>query len=134
MFRKLLYTMTMMTFSLSLAAAEEFSAILKKVDGDKVTFAKVTFKDKKFEKGDDETLPAAKDVKVAKGEVSSKDKKLNVKVGDAIEGGLKHEMFTKIDDKKGLLVRITTSEDNKTITQLLVTPFGKKKDDKKTDK
>jgi hypothetical protein len=137
MLRKLVCSIFAMSVCIGLVAAEEFSATIRKVDGDKVTFSKVSFKDKKVEKGDDMTLPVAKDVKVAKGKANFKDKKFSVEVGDKIEDGLKNEIFTKIDEKKGLFVRITTSEDNKSITQILVTQFGgkkKKDEDKKTDK
>src|SRR5471030_2759802 len=107
MFRKLVCAAFVMTIGIGFVAADEFGAIISKVDGDKITF-------KKGKKGsEDTTLPAAKDLKVAKGKKGD-DKKYTP--GDAVEGGLKNEIFTKIGDK-GLAVRITTDADNKTITQ-----------------
>ncbi len=128
MFRKLLCALFVMSVSMGLVAAEEFTGIIKKVDGDKITFAKLAFgkgkdKDKKAE---DITLPTAKDCKINKGTRDFKAKE--TKVGDAIEGGLKNEIFTKIDDKNRVIARITTDADNKTITNIVVLPaFGKKK-------
>jgi len=150
MLRKLLGSIIAMSVCFSFAAAEEFIASIKKVDGDKVTFTKGFGgfgKDKKAEKAEEVTLTAAKDIKVTKGKFNKEDKK--IEAGEAIEGGLKNEMFTKIPEKKavdpekkgkggfggGLFAQITTSEDGKTITAISVMQFGgKKKDEKKTDK
>jgi hypothetical protein len=108
-----------------LAVAEEFTASISKVDGGKVTFTKFQ---KKGEKGEAETLPVAKDAKITKGKFNFKEK--TFEAGDAIEGGLKSETFTKIGEK-GLFARITTSDDKKTITAISVMQFGgKKKKDK----
>jgi hypothetical protein len=110
-----------MAVAVAFVAADDYSATVKKVDGDKVTFYKN--KTKTTEKGDDVTLPAAKDVVVKKGTPAKKGK---VDEGDAIEGGLKNEIFSKISEKKGLQVRIFTSDDNKSITKILVVaPKGK---------
>jgi hypothetical protein len=151
--RKLLCSIFVMSLTMGLVAAEEFTAVIKKVDGDKVTFAKFSFKDKKVEKGEDTVLPAAKDVKVTRGIFNKEDKKFEP--GEAIENGLKNEMFTKLGEKKddtekkdkkgfglgGLFAQITTSEDGKTITAISVRTIGagaftkdkKKADDKKTE-
>lgn len=118
MFRKLLCSMVVMVIAIGFVAADEFNAVIKKVDDGKVTFYKS--KTKTTDKSDDMTLPAAKDVKVNKGTA----KKGKVEVGDAIEGGLKSETFTKIGEK-GLNVRITTDADNKTITAIVVTMKAK---------
>jgi hypothetical protein len=109
----------------SLAMAETFPAIITSVKDGKVTFYKAKFnkEEKKLDKeGDALTLPAAEDVKVAKGKFSKEDKKFVA--GDAIDGGLKHEMFEKISDK-GITASITTDADNKKITEILT--FGGKK-------
>ena len=45
--------------------------------------------------------------------------------GDAIEGGLKNEKFTKIEGD-GVLSRIITDEGGKTITEIRTTERGKK--------
>src|SRR5687768_6291721 len=119
MFRKLLGAMCVFAVSIGFVAADEFTATIKKVDGDKVTFAKFGGKDKD-KKPEDQTLPVAKDVKVNKGTRDFKTKK--TEVGDKIEGGLKNELFTKIEEKKGVLARIITDADNKTITDIIVLP------------
>lgn len=125
MIRNLVCSMVVLAVCIGLATAEEFTAIIKKVEGKNVTFAKFNFKDKD-KKPEDMTLPVASDAKIVKGSFNFKEKK--VETGDAIEGGLKSETFTKIGEK-GVFARITTSDDNKTITQIVVTQFGKKKKD-----
>lgn len=131
MYRKFACAAVVACVTFGIALAEDFNAVVTKVDGDKVTFHKTTFNktDKKIEKGDAMTLTVAKDVKVAKGK-AVKGGKGKVEVGDAIEDGLKNEVFTKIGEK-GLNTRISTSDDNKSITQILVTGGGKKKKDAK---
>jgi len=125
MVRKLVCAMFVMTVAISFVMADEFTATITKVDGKNVSFQKYKkseVKGKKGEKdGPETTLPTTADVKVAKGTPAKGGK---VDVGDAIEGGLKSEVFTKIDAKKGLTARITTDADNKNITQILV--VGKK--------
>jgi len=140
MFRKLLGSMLVMAVCIGFVAADDFTATIKKVDGNKITFAKISFKDMKVEKGEDTTLPASKDVKVTKGKFNKEDKKLEP--GEPLEKGLMNEMFSKLGqktdkdtDKKGrggVFARITTSEDGKTITAISVMSFGGGK--KKTDK
>ena len=130
MFRKLICSLFVMALCIGLVTAEEFTASIKKVDGKNVTFLKFNFKDKD-KKPEDTTLPVAADAKINKGTRDFKAKE--TKVGDAIEGGLKNELFTKIEEKKGVLARITTSEDGKSITNIVVLPafeFKKKKTDK----
>ena len=142
MFRKLIYSMVVMVVAIGVVAAEEFTATITKVDGDKVTYQKYKKgeKGKKGEKdGDAVTLTVAKDAKITKGKFNFKDKKFEA--GDAIEGGLKSETFTKLDAEKGVTARITTSDDNKSITAISTFSFGggfkgkkdAKKDTPKTD-
>jgi hypothetical protein len=107
MIRKLVCAMFVMTVGVGLLAAEEFSASITKVDGDKVTFQKM----KKGEKGkgfggqekdgDPVTLPVAKDAKITKAKFSfDKDNmKATWTSEGAIEGGLKNDLF-KIEAKK----------------------------------
>jgi hypothetical protein len=125
MIRKFVCAAVVACVTFGFAMADEFSAMVSKVDGDKVTFYKTKFdKDTKktVKDGAETTLTAAKDVKVNKGKVT----KGKVELGDAIESGLKNEMFTKIGEK-GVSVRITTSADNKSITDIVVTGGKKKK-------
>jgi len=147
MLRKLLCALVVMSVSIGFVTAEEFMASIKKVDGKKVTFSKVALgkgKDKGA-KAEDVTLPVAKDAKITKAKFNKEEKK--IEAGEAIEGGLKNEIFAKIGEKKddkagkkggfggGTFAQITTSEDGKTITAISVFSFGggKKKDTKKTD-
>jgi hypothetical protein len=113
-----------------MAIADTFTAIITEVKDGKVTFtpAKFNKEDKKFEKGDTMTLPVASDVKVVKGKFDKDAKK--VVPGDAIEGGLKAEMFTKIGEK-GMFATITTDADKKKITEIMVGGKGGKKKDGK---
>jgi len=158
MIRKLACAMLVMTVGIGLVAAEEFTATITKVDGDKVTFQKFKKgeKGKKGEKdGDAVTLTVAKDAKITKAKFSfDKDNMKAVWTSEgAVEGGLKNDIF-KIEEKKepekdkkkgkgfgfgggGLNAQITTSDDGKTITAIEARPFGgfgKKKDAKTTDK
>jgi hypothetical protein len=116
MFRKLACAMfVMMAVSFGFVVADEFPAIITKVDGDKISF----FKTKKGKKdGEEITIPAIEKVRVAKGKFDKAEKKWTE--GDAIEGGVKAEIFTKIDDK-GVVVRITTDDETKKIKQILLT-------------
>jgi|SRR5262245_36841172 len=117
--RRLVFASVVVLVGFSFALAEEFSANISKVDGNKITFQK-TEKGKKV--GEAMTLPAADNVKVAKGK---KDKDTGkVEVGAAIEDGLKAKAFTEIGEK-GVNARIT--EEGGKITQILLTGGGKKK-------
>jgi len=109
------------------ALSETYNGFITSVKDGKVTFTPGKFnkEEKKFEKGEPMTLPVAADVKVSRGMFDKEAKKF--KAGDPIEGGLKNAMFEKIGDK-GLFAAITTDEDNKKITEILIAGFGKKKD------
>src|ERR1043166_6721419 len=122
MFRKLLCGLFVMTVGVGLVAADEFTATITKVDGNKVTYQKMKGFGKKAEKdGDPVTLEVSKNAKIAKAKFSfdKEAKKAKFEAGDAIEGGLKADVFAKIGEK-GVNARITTSDDNKSITQILV--------------
>jgi hypothetical protein len=129
MARKLFCAMFVMTIGIGFVCADEFTATITKVDGDKVTYQKYLKAKKGEEKkkdGDAVTI-SAKGAKVAKaGKFNKEDKKFDV--GDVIEDGLKNEMFTKISDK-GVNARITTDGegDKAKITQILVVGGKKKK-------
>ena len=125
MLRKLACVGVVLTFCLSVALADEFGAIITKVDGNKVTFTKVKFNPdtKKVEKGEEMTLPAAKSVKVVKGTFNKDTKKLEA--GDEIGNGLKAEVLSNIGEK-GVRAQIVTDPDNKKITEIRI-GGGKKK-------
>lgn len=97
--------------------ADDFQATITKVEGNKVYFAK----GKKGEEKKEGTAEATADVKVLKG---AKDD-TGFKGGEAIEKGLKNEMFSTISDK-GVKAYITTDGAGK-ITQILVLKGGGKK-------
>jgi len=103
--------------------ADEFTATLTKVDGNKIEA-------KKGKKGEDPTilkLDLAKNVKVAKGMFDMDTKKWSP--GEEIKDGLKSDTFTKIGDN-GMQVRLTVADDGADkgkVTQILVTGKGGKK-------
>lgn len=154
MFRKLVCAMFVMTVCIGLVAAEEFSAQITKVDGDKVTLQKTKKKAEGFgveKDGDPVTLPVAKDAKITKAKFNfdKENKKVTWEPDGAVEGGLKNDLFKieakKADDTKdkgkgkgkgkggfaggfgGLNAQITTSSDGKTITAIEVRQFVFKK-------
>jgi hypothetical protein len=105
--------------------SEEFRAVITRVADGQVTFTRTTAsKDpRKGDKGDEQTLPLADHVKVAKGKV---DKDTNeVEAGEPIAGGLKNEMFTRIADK-GIKADLVTDSENKKIAEIYVLPSGRK--------
>src|SRR5262245_10673057 len=120
MLRKCLCAVVVLGLCVSITLADEFRAIITKVDGDKVTFTE--FKGK--EKGDEKTLPAT-GAKVVQGKFNPDTKKLEA--GDPLMQGLKNAMFTKIGEK-GLFSTIITDADNKKITEIQVFTFPKDKD------
>ena len=121
MLRKMVFSMVVMVVAIGFAFADEFTATITKVDGDNVTYQKFK-KAKKGEKAepDGEAVTiSAKGAKVVYGTVT----KGKAEAGDAIEGGLTNKIFA---GKKGVSARITTSDDNKSITQILITKAKKK--------
>ncbi len=119
--RKMFFASAVLLVGFGVVLAEEFTARITKVDGNKVTFYKFDFKKK--EKGDETTLTTVDNVKVVKGKFDKDTKK--IEAGDAIEGGLKSETFTKASDK-GVRAQIVTNDDKK-ITEIRVLPGFKKK-------
>ncbi len=122
---KLVCTAMAVLVFVGVAMADTFPAIITEVKDGKVTFFKATFNKeaKKLEKdGDKMTLPAADDIKVSKGKFDKDAKKFVA--GDAIEGGLKADLFGKIGEN-GLNASITTDADNKKVTEINI--FGGKK-------
>src|SRR2546429_8603265 len=112
MLRKFVCAAIVVVFGLSVAMAEEITALISKVDGNKVTFKKFVGAGKKgAAEGDDITLPVKADAKITKGVFNMDTKKLEP--GEAIKDGLKDETFTKIDAAKGLRATIITDADNK---------------------
>ncbi|MBX9680618.1 MAG: hypothetical protein K2X38_17835 [Gemmataceae bacterium] len=114
--RKILAAMAVLVCGFGVLVAEEFGGTIKKVDGDKITVQKRGAK--KGEKGEEVTLTVAKDAKITKGKFNKEEKK--VEPGEALEGGLKNEVFSK-----EVNARIT--EDGGKVTAISVFQFGKKK-------
>ena len=114
--RKFAAASVIFLITVGVAMGEEFFAIVKKVDGDKITLTKL----KKGEKGAEETLTIAANAKVVKGNRNKDTKK--VEAGEALEGGLKNERIVK----GGFGAWVVTDNDKK-VTELRVTE-GKKKD------
>jgi hypothetical protein len=120
--KKLSGAMLVMMLSIGFVCADDFGAIITKVDGDKITFQKYK-KAKPGEKaekdGEPVTVVVDKEVKIAKSKFDP-DKKMVVE--EAVVGGLKSETFTKIDEKKGLAVRIKTKGDDSVVEIIILPP------------
>jgi hypothetical protein len=130
MLRKCVAAVGVLVVCLGVAVADEFMAVITKVQDGKVTFSKFKKGEgKKGEKGPEMTLPAAADVKV----VTSKFNKDTGKAeaGEALSGGLKNERFSNLGEK-GAFAQIVTDADNKKITEIRVFG-GKGKGKKKKD-
>ena len=121
MLRKMVCAGVILVCGLGVALADEFRATITKVDGNNVTFTK---RAKKGEKGESMTLPVAKSVKVLNGKYNQDTKK--VEAGEPLAGGLTNEKLTSIGEK-GQAAVITTSDDGKTITEILITKGGGRK-------
>jgi hypothetical protein len=113
MLRKLACAAVITAIGLGVAMADEFRATIIKIEGGKVTFKK----GKKGEESEATTLPVATNVKVTKGTFNQDTKKFEA--GEALDKGLKNELFTKISEK-GVRASITTDADNKKITAISV--------------
>jgi hypothetical protein len=119
MLRKLIGGVVVLALCVGIALAEELQGVITKVEGKKVTFTEMKGK----EKGDTKTLTVSDKLKVVKGKFNKETKA--VEVGDAIEGGLKADVFANISEK-GVRAQIVTEGDK--ITEIRVLRGGKKKD------
>ncbi len=127
MIRKLVSAVFVLSVTVGIAVGEEIRGVISKVDGNKVTFSSGKFnkETKKFEKGTEQTLPVADDVKVLK--IVKFDKETKKAETAPLEGGLKNDVFSKIGEK-GVFATIVTDSDNKKITEIRVMGgTGKKK-------
>jgi len=127
MFGKLAGALFLVMVSCGFVAAEEFGAMITKVDGDDVTFYKTLYIQGEEYRGKVTTL-SAKNAKVyqAKPQFSKEGKLVNFLPGEAIEGGLNNDVF-KLVGKATIAARITTSDDKKSITRILSLMAGAKK-------
>lgn len=129
MLRKFVCASVMLVLCLGVAFADEFGAIITKVEGNKITFKKVKGFGKKAEVGDEQTMSAVKDVKVVTAKFSKGDDgKFKIEAGDAVKGGLKNKRFKDIGEK-GVRAMIVTDEGGKKITEVRLFPGRKKKKD-----
>ncbi len=129
--RKAFVAATTLLFTVSLVAADEFSAVIKKVDGNKVTLAKTKRGKKgKGTTGEDVVMTAAEKVKVVKGKYNRDTK--SVEAGDPITDGFKNEIFTKGNVRAQVI-----TDDSGNITEIRVREGrgkgGNKKRKKKAD-
>jgi len=123
MLRKIVCLAVVLTLSAGIVFADEFGAIITKVEDNKVTFHPFEFK-KGAKKGDEKTMKVAKDAKIVMGKFNKETKM--IEAGDEIEGGLKHKMFSEIPEK-GYFAHISTDDDNKKIKEIRVFMFKKGK-------
>jgi hypothetical protein len=123
MIRNLFCVLVVMTVAVGFVAADEFIVQITKVDGNKITYERY----RKGKKDNDPvTIEVAMDAKIADGKFDKEAKKLVA--GDPVEGGLKNKYFSNAPLDKGIGAQITTSDDNKKVTQILLLRGGKKKD------
>ena len=116
MLRKLVGAAVLLVLCIGVTLADEIRAVIIKIDGDKVTFAEAKGKG---EKGPEQTMPVADNVKVLKARFNKDTKK--IEGGEAVEEGLKNKMFSNIGEK-GMRGMIVTDNDNKKITEIRVLP------------
>jgi hypothetical protein len=121
MLRKVFCAVFVLTLCVGLAVAEELRGVITKVEGSKVSFKETKGKDDPG--GPEKTLTAVENVKVVRGKFNKDTKKLEA--GEAVAGGLKSEVFTKIGEK-GVRATIVT-DDKQKITEIRI--FGGRKKD-----
>jgi len=133
MARRFVFAVTFVVCTYAFAAGETFNGIITRVDGNKITYKKAGKKGDKA--GDEVTTTAAANVAVTKAAGFGKKKDPDKKA-EPLEGGLKHELFTKIGEK-GQFASITIADDGDNkgkITEVSVFVFGGKKKDKTEEK
>jgi hypothetical protein len=113
-------TLVASTFFLCGLPAEEFAASIQKVDKGKVSFFKIH---KKGKSAKELVLPAS-DCKVVAARLNKNTKK--IEAGEELPGGLQNPVFQMIG-AHGLLARIVTDTDGKTIVEIRVLQLKKPK-------
>ena len=112
MLRNVVSAAIFLAVGVGLGLAEEIRGVITKVDGKNVTFAESKGKG---ERGAEKTMAVADNVKILKGKYNQETKKLDA--GDPLEGGLKNEALTRIDEKG---VRATVITDGGKITEIRI--------------
>ena len=97
--RKMIASAVVLVVGLSFVMADEFTGVIKKIDGNKITVERK----KKGEEAKEMTLNAS-GAKVVKGMFNKDTKK--VEAGDVLEGGLKNEAV-----KEGAYAQFVTDGD-----------------------
>jgi len=128
--RKFVCAVIVTVFAVSVALAEDFRAMVTKIEDGKVTFKKApTEKGGKF--GDEATLPLATTAKISKGKASfnKEEKKLTVDAGDPLDKDAVKALMDKAGESKakGAFAQISTDADGKKITEIRFMQFGGKK-------
>ena len=113
MLRKVIAASFVLVLSVGFVFAEEIRGVITKVDGNKITFAKVEGRGKDAKKGEEQTLTTATTVKVVRGKRDKETKKVEY---TAVEEGLKDKAFTNISER-GVRATIITNDDKK-ITEI----------------
>ncbi len=115
MLRKAVCAVAVLAFAFSVAVADEFFGVIQKIDGNKITVAKLEGKGKNAKVGESMTLTAAADIKVVRGKFNKEEKKLEA--GDDVKDG-RYNKRLQNSGELGVRARITT--DANTITQILI--------------
>ena len=130
MVRKLICSICLVMAAFSFVAADEFRATITKVDGDLVTFQKYkkaeNGKKGRGEKDGDPVTMSAKGAKIIRGKLNAD---MKVEDGDPIAGGLKADLFAKIDPMKGVNATIVTQGEGKDARITKIRTFVRKKAD-----
>jgi hypothetical protein len=114
MLRNALFALVALCLNLGLAESEEYKGKITKIGDGKVT---ISYKDKGTKKVETKELSLAKEVKVSK---------LEDAVKATVADGLKADVFSNINAKKGLKVSVTTNADNQ-VTEIVLDAKKKKK-------
>ncbi|HYV37582.1 MAG TPA: hypothetical protein VE988_17890 [Gemmataceae bacterium] len=99
------------------ALADEFSVVITKIDGNKVSYYKAD-KGQKLADAKEMTSTIAKDVKVLKGKIDTTA--LTLVADGPLAAGIKGDVFKSIDASKGLIGRLTPDDKSGEITQIIV--------------
>jgi hypothetical protein len=99
--------------------AEEFTAVISKVEQGKVTYRRSPAKKKDAER----VLPASKNCRVFLAQYNQDTKK--IEPGDEVAGGLKNDLFARIPPP-GIDARVITDAEGKAITEIRIFQLKKK--------
>jgi len=125
--RTIIASCSILVLSLGVLMAEEFGAVITKIET-KDGKTTITGKKGKKDEAKEFTLTVAKDVKVNKGKFDKVDKK--VVAGDPLEDGLKNEYFKDVSGKDptgSVGVTLITAEKDKEVFVIQILTKGKKK-------